>query len=88
MIIKLNIDQNDLLSNEQKRVIQELPWRQTLKAGDRIDAINKHSSSTNKIIHWSRCTIVRVVENDLSTYALENPLEPSDLSPSRFAQRF
>lgn len=59
----------DILSNEQKRVLGELPWRMGLKEGDRVDAIVKSNVQLNKIGHWARATIVHLVE--LNPSALE-----------------
>jgi hypothetical protein len=76
----------DILSNEQKRVIGELPWRMRLKEGDRIDAIVKQNVQLTKIGHWARATIVHLVEQSPS--ALDNDYQDSQPDPSRFARRF
>ena len=76
----------DILSNEQKRVLGELPRRMGLKEGDRVDAIVKSNVQMNKIGQWARATVVHLVEPN--PLAQEGDQLDSQPDPSRFARRF
>jgi len=39
-----------------------MPWRMSLKLGDRIDVIHRQTVNQYKITHWMRGTVIHLIE--------------------------
>ena len=54
-------EQEELLSLEQRRLLEEIPWRQALKVGDRVDIVFTTGHYSNRVQHWALGTIINIV---------------------------
>jgi hypothetical protein len=53
-----------MLSLDQKRLVREVPWRLSLKKGDRIDAVfGVAATNVTRVQHWMPATITCIIED-------------------------
>jgi hypothetical protein len=82
------VDEEEVLSGEQKRVLRELAWRRTLTVGDRVDAISNASSGHSKISHWALGTIHSVVNSFQDPSLINAAVNINDGGDLKFYVRF
>lgn len=84
----MEVEEEEVLSAEQKRVLRELAWRRTLTVGDRVDAIYSASSGHSRISHWAPGTITSVFNSFQDPSLINAAVNKDDGGDLKFYVRF